>query len=155
MKDFVTKEHFVHELFWIKLKECEGHKKCMYIKATSDAELQENDWEFIQNTFDVFAQYGDTYCVIIDIRKMTSLSMTYVSNWVEFFKKNKTFLKQHTSCILYVSDNKLLQGIINMSLKFYKPIVPVHIIENTDDLTKFYEKKYFDQKNVCVLSNRS
>jgi len=117
----------------MKVKEYTEGKHYIVVKvksiATTPLETMKDMKCYVEN----LSNSRTTYIILVDLRKLNTLPIPVVMQWVEFFRSIRQFLKSSVKHTIFITPMYMLHLAINVGLKVYTPIKPFYIVSTIEE----------------------
>ena len=122
----------------------------LYINIESNSNPTETDFNQLLEWWGViFKDYMNyPFCMIINIEKITMLSMSYLIRWVQIFKKYNSYIEKNVIATSVICSSSIAKNMLDAFFIFYTPIKPTKIFKNNENYTEYIVEEYNKYKNL-------
>tara|TARA_A100001015_G_C14761612_1_gene621677 strand:+ start:44 stop:499 length:456 start_codon:yes stop_codon:yes gene_type:complete len=77
------------------------------------------------------------FCFIFNLHTVSSLPLSFIIDICGFFMKYNSFFKQKLIANCFIMENDKIQNLINLFLRYYKPVKPIKFFKNINECKKY------------------
>ena len=85
------------------------------------------------------------FAFIFNLHTISTLPLSFIIDICTFFIKYNTFLDSNLISNCFIFSNDKFKSLIDLFLKYYKPVRPIKILENMNKCIKYIDETYYEK----------